>query len=118
MPSSEKAPEYNLCDRKDEHSLIAAYCQKLSEGHLSHLIPESPMQVNTKCQSRPISTNLNQLQPVATNRDQSQAQVASEIDGEQRKELEHMILELEAENANLKVEQRCQCQCQIGSTET
>ena len=30
-------------------------------------------------------------------------QVASEIDGEQRKELEHMILELEAENANLKV---------------
>jgi len=59
---------------KDEHSLIAAYCQKLSEGHLSHLIPESPMQV------------------------------ASEIDGEQRKELEHMILELEAENANLKEE--------------
>ena len=31
-------------------------------------------------------------------------QVASEIDGEQRKELEHMILELEAENANLKEE--------------
>ena len=53
------------------------------------------MQVNTKCQSRPIATNL----------DQSRAQVASEIDGEQRKELEHMILELEAENANLKVEQ-------------
>ena len=48
-----KAPEYNLCDRKDEHSLIAAYCQKLSEGHLSHLIPESPMQVDTKCHHQP-----------------------------------------------------------------
>ena len=47
--------------RKDEHSLIATYCQKLSEGHLSQLIPESPMQV------------------------------ASEIDAEQRKELEYMI---------------------------
>jgi len=59
---------------KDEHSLIATYCQKLSEGHLSQLIPESPMQV------------------------------ASEIDAEQRKELEYMIKELEAENANLKEE--------------
>ena len=52
-----------------------------------------------------ISTNLDQLRPIATNLDQSRAQVASEIDGEQRKELEHMILELEAENVNLKVEQ-------------
>ena len=31
-------------------------------------------------------------------------QIASEMDSEQRKELEHMILELEAENANLKDE--------------
>lgn len=59
---------------KDEHSLIAVYCQKLSEGHVAQLIPESPMQV------------------------------AQEIDAEQRKELEHMIKELEAENANLKEE--------------
>jgi len=59
---------------KDEHCLIAAYCQKLTEGHLTQLVPDSPMQV------------------------------AQEIDSEQRKELEHMIKELEAENANLKEE--------------
>ena len=47
--------------RKDEHSLIAVYCQKLMDGQLSHLIPDSPMQV------------------------------ALEIDAEQRKELELMI---------------------------
>jgi hypothetical protein len=34
----------------------------------------------------------------------SPSQIASEIDSEQRKELEHMILELEVENANLKEE--------------
>ena len=66
--------KYFICCRKDEHSLIAVYCQKLMEGHLSQLIPESPMQV------------------------------ALEIDAEQRKELEFMIKELEMENANLKEE--------------
>lgn len=60
--------------RKDEHSLIAVYCQKLMDGQLSQLIPDSPMQV------------------------------ALEIDAEQRKELEFMIKELEQENANLKEE--------------
>ena len=85
--------EHDLCHRKDEHSLIAAYCQKLSEGHLSHLIPESPMQVKAA------TSTLSPTPSPTTNH-----QVASEIDGEQRKELEHMILELEAENANLKEE--------------
>ena len=47
--------------RRDEHSLIAVYCQKLQEGQLASLIPDSPMQV------------------------------AVEIDAEQRKELEFMI---------------------------
>ena len=60
--------------RKDEHSLIAVYCQKLLEGHLNTQIQDSPMQV------------------------------ALEIDAEQRKELEFMIKELEMENANLKEE--------------
>ena len=54
--------------------MIAVYCQKLMDGQLSHLIPDSPMQV------------------------------ALEIDAEQRKELEFMIKELEQENANLKEE--------------
>ena len=50
------------------------YCQKLMDGQLGQLIPDSPMQV------------------------------ALEIDAEQRKELEFMIKELELENANLKEE--------------
>ena len=51
---------FDTC-RKDEHSLISVYCQKLQDGQLSQTIPDSPMQV------------------------------ALEIDAEQRKELELMI---------------------------
>ncbi len=59
---------------RDEHSLIAQYCQKLHNGDLMSIVPDSPMQL------------------------------MAEIDAEQRHELELMIRELETENANLQEE--------------
>ena len=61
LPPDEKYFTVFCCCRKDEHSLISVYCQKLLEGSVSNIIPDSPMQV------------------------------ALEIDAEQRKELEFMI---------------------------
>lgn len=58
----------------DEHSLIAQYCQKLHNGDLMSVVPDSPMQL------------------------------MAEIDAEQRHELELMIRELETENASLQEE--------------
>ena len=55
------------------HLTLAQYCQKLHNGDLMSMVPDSPLQL------------------------------MAEIDAEQRHQLELMIRELETENANLQV---------------
>ena len=36
---------HTLFDYRDEHSLIAQYCQKLHNGDINSLVPDSPLQL-------------------------------------------------------------------------
>ena len=40
---SEKYPFFHVF--RDEHSLIAQYCQKLHNGDINSLVPDSPLQL-------------------------------------------------------------------------